>query len=127
LNDTYFVTLIDLYFLKQIAMFRGLKAKAKASFVVFIIVFSKDILVSGLHLIPERSRFNREISWFFIVPVSLIGVVFSLRVIRDAYLKKKKEGGRLFNINVLFALPLLLYISLFIMLAIMAIVYEIFI
>lgn len=108
-------------------MFRELKGKAIASFLIFIIVFLKDILVSGLHLIPERSQFNREISWFFIVPASLIGVVLSLIIIRDSYLRKKNKGKRLLDVNVLIVLPLLLYISLFIVLAIMAIVYEIFI
>jgi hypothetical protein len=108
-------------------MVRRLKGKAITSFVIFIIVFMKDILVSGLQLIPERSPVNREISWFFIVPASLIGVVLSIIVIRSGYLRKKNEGKRLFDINVLLALPLLLYISLFIVLAIMAIAYEIFI
>lgn len=108
-------------------MFRELKGKAIASFLIFIIVFLKDILVSGLHLIPERSQFNREISWFFIVPASLIGVGLSIIVIRAGYLRRKNEGKRFWDINVLLALPLLLYISLFIVLAIMAIVYEIFI
>lgn len=108
-------------------MFKRLKGKSITSFVIFIIVFLKDILVSWYHLIPGRSRLNRELSWFFIIPISLIGVILSVNLIIDAYVKKKKEGARFFDINVLFALPLLVYISLFIVMAIMAIVYEVFI
>jgi len=108
-------------------MFNRLKAKAITSFIIFIIVFLKDILVSWYHLIPARSRLNREITWFFILPVSLIGVVLTIIVVRSAYLRKKTESKPFFDINVLLALPLLLYISFFIVIAIMAIVYEIFI
>lgn len=108
-------------------MSKGLKGKAIISFVIFILVLLKDILVGWCHLIPGRSRLNRDLSWFFIIPISLIGVILSVNLIIDAYVKKKKEGERFFDINVLFALPLLMYISLFIVVAIMAIVYEIFI
>lgn len=105
-------------------MFYGLKGKSITSFVIFILVFLKDILVSGFQIIPERHPLNRAISWLFVVPASLIGVILSIMVIRTAYLKKKNEGARFFDINVLFALPLLFYISFFIVLAAVAILYE---
>lgn len=116
-----------LCFNNLVLMFNRLKAKAITSFIIFILVFLKDILVGWYHLIPARSRLNREITWFFILPISLIGVVLTIIVMRSAYLRKRSEGKRFFDINVLFALPLLLYISLFVVMAIIAILYEIFI
>ena len=108
-------------------MFIGLNRKAIASFVIFILVFLKDMLVSGFQIIPERSPVNRAISWLFVLPATLIGVVLSIRVIRAGYLRKKNGGARMFDISAIFALPLLIYISFFIVIEIVAIVYEFFI
>jgi hypothetical protein len=108
-------------------MFVGLNKKAIASFVIFIIVFLKDILVSGMQIIPVRSPLNRAISWLVIAPGALIGVVLSIQVIRAGYLRKKNGGSRLFDISTIFALPLLIYVSFFLVIDIIAIVYDLFI
>ena len=77
------------------------------SFIIFIIVVLKDILVSFLEIIPERSPANRLISWLFILPLIIIGAVLSVKIIRESYLKKKNEGKQLLNINLILSLPAL--------------------
>ena len=94
-------------------MFDGLNRKAIASFVIFILVFLKDILVSGFQIIPERSPVNRAISWLFVLPATLIGVVLSILVIKAGYLRKKNGGTRMFDISAIFALPLLISVNSF--------------
>src|SRR5689334_4159182 len=88
--------------------------KALLSFVIFILVFLKDLLVSGLHVIHPRSTLNFDLTYFFVVPASLIGVVSSILVVRDAYVRRKNNGTPFFDINVKLALPLLSYISFFV-------------
>jgi len=51
------------------------------SFIVFAIIILEDIFVSYLHLIPERSRINRIISWLTILPLALISMILSMQVI----------------------------------------------
>ena len=97
--------------------------KALLSFVIFILVFLKDLLVSGLHVIRPRSMLNFNLTYFFVVPASLIGVVLSILIVKDACLQKKNNGIPFFDINVKLALPLLLYISFFIAIGGLDIIY----
>jgi len=85
-----------------------LNKKAIISFCIFIAIVVKDILVGYLQVIPERSPANRLISWFFIIPIMIIGVVLSLQTIREIYLQSKYGGKSLFNINLFLSLPVLL-------------------
>lgn len=84
--------------------------KAIASFVIFCIILVKDILVSDLKLIPVRSPENRLISWFFILPITMIAIAFSIQIIKIKYLERGSANNRFFDINLLLALPVLLYI-----------------
>ena len=86
-----------------------LNKKALASCSIFIIVIIKDVLVSYFKIIPERGVTNRLVSWFFILPLIIIGGVLSLQVIRENYLQNKNRGEALFNINFIFSLPALIY------------------
>ena len=80
------------------------------SLFVFIILISKDILVSCLHLIPERSPTNRLISWVVILPLSIVGIILSIRVIRY-YLRHWLDKRTIpIDLTLLLLLPFLLYI-----------------
>jgi cation transport ATPase len=85
---------------------KKINKKAFISSVTFIIILVKDILVSGLQVIPERGLTNRLISWFFIIPIMIIGTVLSIQVIREKYLQIKSKP--FFDINLLLAIPTLL-------------------
>lgn len=61
------------------------------AFAIFIIVLIKDILVSDFKVLPVRSLLNRQISWFLILPLSLVGVVLASREIRRTYLGSEKK------------------------------------
>jgi hypothetical protein len=82
--------------------------KAVISFIIFIIAILKDILVSGLKIIPERGILNRSISWYFILPIIIVGTILSVIMIAENYKKKKNEGGIFFDINLILSLPTLL-------------------
>lgn len=86
-----------------------LNRKALISFIIFIVVVIKDVLVGYLEIIPQRSPANRLISWFFIIPIIIIAAVLSLQVIRESYVINRNEGKPLFSINFILSLPALLW------------------
>lgn len=90
--------------------FKNLNRKALLSFVIFCIDLTKDILVSDLRIIPVRSQLNRSISWFFILPITLIGIIFSIQFFRNKYIKNVKANNRELDVNTFLALPIFLYI-----------------
>lgn len=57
-----------------------IRKKAGWTVLIFLTAITKDVLVSGLRLIPERSLLNWQISYFFIVPIMVLGLIFSLQV-----------------------------------------------
>lgn len=87
--------------------FGSVNRKALTSFIIFCIVLLKDVLVSDLKLIPVRAPINRLISWLFILPITIIGIVFSIQVIRKKYLNR---DDHFLDINLFLALPILLYV-----------------
>jgi hypothetical protein len=99
--------------------------KAVFSFSVFLVVLLKDILVSGFAIIPQRGSLNGIISYLFILPLSLIGLLSSVTVIWDAFINKRKNNIRFFNKDVILALPLLVYVLFFVILEVVLIIYEI--
>ena len=60
---------------------RLIQKKATWTFVIFLIAITKDILVSGFELIPERSPLNWKISYFFIMPIMILGLILSMQVV----------------------------------------------
>lgn len=90
-----------------------IRHKAILSFVIFLIVIVKDVLVSYLELIPERSKANRTISWFVILPLAIVGVILSIQVIKEAYLMKVKNNKRLLGFNIYLSLPMLVWLLYF--------------
>jgi hypothetical protein len=101
--------------IKKIANYirKGIKYKAIASFVIFVIIVTKDILVSCFHVIAERSRMNRTISWFIILPLAVIGVLLSILIIREKYFQKAARKNRFIDANLLLALPNIIYVGYF--------------
>jgi hypothetical protein len=89
---------------------KNIHKKALISFFAFCIILIKDILVSDFKIIPVRSPLNRAISWFIIFPITIIGMVFSLQVIRRKYLEVKEVVKSLFDINVMISMLILLYV-----------------
>ena len=82
-----------------------LSNKALFSFFAFVIAVIKDILVSWLKLIPERGLSNRIISYCVIMPLLIIGLIFSVQGIRRNYKFKVQQNKLFFDINLLLALP----------------------
>ena len=80
------------------------------AFAIFMIVLVKDILVSGFEIIPVRSLLNRQLSWFFILPISLIGAVLAIQAIQRAVSSRKEKGSGIINTNLVLSVPILLYI-----------------
>jgi hypothetical protein len=81
-------------------------------------------LVSGFAIIPQMGLLNGILSYLFILPVSIIGLLLSINVIWDAFISKRKNNIRFFNKNVILALPLLMYILFFVILEFVAIIYD---
>jgi len=92
--------------------------KAIISLLIFFVIFTKDYLVSYLHIIPERSPLNRSISWFLILPLSILGVIFSIQIIRSKILERKNEMKSVFDLNFILSLPCLLYVLYWILIAV---------
>jgi hypothetical protein len=83
--------------------------KAILSVVIFLIIIVKDFLVSYLELIPERSKVNRTISWFVILPLAFVGFIFSIQVIKETCLAKAKKNKRFLTLNLCLSLPMLVW------------------
>lgn len=91
----------------------ALSKKAVISFILFLIILIKDILVSYLELIPHRSSINRLLSWFIILPLTIIGITLSVQVIVGSFLQWKNANRRLINTNFILSTPILLYVLYF--------------
>lgn len=88
------------------------KRIALLSFICFFIVILKIFLINALQLVPVYSSASRRISWLGILPITIIGVVSSVFVISIKYQAYRKNGGRIWNADLLFSLPMLLYVVL---------------
>lgn len=89
----------------QFMLHSQLNKKALISFIAFIIAIVKDILVSWLEIIPERGLTNRLISYCFIMPILIVGLIFSIQVIRKNYRAKILENRSFFDTNLILSLP----------------------
>lgn len=86
----------------------AINKKALISFLIFIIIISKYILINKFEIIPQYGILNRALSWFIIMPLILIGTFFSFRVLRENYLQKINKNKRFFDYNLLMSIPTLL-------------------
>ncbi len=86
------------------------------SFLIFIILISKDVLVSSLHLIPERSPTKRLISWLVVLPISIIGIILSVRIVKHYLHYWLDKRVLLINRTLLLSLPILLYVMYYVIL-----------
>lgn len=97
--------------------------KAKLSFIFFIIIVIKDVLVSVLKVIPERSPANRLISWFIIVPLMVVGIIFSIQVIKNNLSEGKIKPA--INKNIILSLPILFLGLLFLIMIFYMVIFQI--
>lgn len=96
----------------------NINKKAIISFLIFIVILTKDYLVSYLHIIPERSPLNRSINWFLILPLSILGVIFSIQIFRSKFLERKYEKKSVIDLSFILSLPCLLYVLYWVLIAI---------
>jgi len=92
---------------------RNLNKDALISFIIFIIIICKDVLVSYIQIIPERSPLNRLVSWFIIFPLSIIGIILSTKIVKYYVYYWVEKRYFLIGRTFLLSLPTLLYISYF--------------
>jgi hypothetical protein len=84
--------------------------KAFSSFIILCIIIIKDILISDLEIIPIRSPANRMISWFLILPIFIVGCIFSFQFLYGSYVKQKSSADKRKLLNTFLAIPILLYL-----------------
>jgi hypothetical protein len=89
---------------------KKLNRKAVISFIIFCIILLKDVLVSDFKLIPIRSPANRAISWFIILPLTIIGVFLSFQILKKKSVLMYKEREFFIDANILISIPILLYV-----------------
>ena len=99
---------------------KNLYHNALFSFFIFIILISKDISVSFLHLIPERGPTNRLISWLVVLPISIVGIILSIRIVRHHLRYWLDKRVVLINWTLLLSLPILLYVMYYVILFIVS-------
>ncbi len=78
------------------------------SIIIFLVCMIKLVLINWFELLPIYGSTNRFISWFILLPLILIGVVLSIRVIKN-YLPVSEKAFK--SYNVILIIPLLLYSS----------------
>ena len=66
------------------------KRQAVFSLCVFVVIAVKYLLVNRMELINPNSSWHRILSSFFIMPLLLAGVYYSLGIIVDSYREKRK-------------------------------------
>lgn len=84
-----------------------LNIKALLSFIIFVLIITKDILVA-YNIIPVRSLMNRQISYFVVLPLWIVGMVLSVWVMSEFFLVRRNLKKTIANINFWLALPILL-------------------
>lgn len=84
-----------------------LKIKALLSFIIFILIITKDLLVE-YNIIPVRSLLNRQLSYFVVLPLWIIGMILSVWVMVELFLVRRGLKKVIANINFWLALPILL-------------------
>jgi hypothetical protein len=101
---------------------KQIKTKAIISFLFFVIIVLKDFLVY-LEIIRVRSPLNFYISWLIIVPLSVLGVFFSVQILIGNFYKKTNEKKQLIDINFILSLPCFLYCLFFFVILIIGFFY----
>ena len=61
------------------------KAASILSFVIFLFIVGKLIIVNDLKIINPYSPTNRLISWGIIMPLTIAGIVISINVFKKSY------------------------------------------
>jgi len=82
---------------------------ALISFIIFIIILAKYILVNRVQIISPYGPGNRIISYLIILPLMLIGTFLSLRVIKKNYLTSTNSDKPFFDIYLILSIPCLFW------------------
>lgn len=88
----------------------SLRRKSQLSFVIFVICLLKWVLVNVQGAIPVYGSMNRIISWIVFLPLIMVGLFFSLKVIFLS-IKAQRHEGRITNL--LLVSPLIFFIIFF--------------
>lgn len=84
-----------------------LKVKALLSFIIFILIIAKDILVY-YNVIPVYSLLNRHISYFVILPLWVIGMILSVWTLGELFWVSRQLKKVIRDLNFWLVLPILL-------------------
>ena len=88
----------------------GIDKKSIISFVIFLFCILKYYFFNVIELYPKYGNVNRFVSWIVIMPLILIGLILSLKVIINTYKSNESKANIL---NIILVLPLLLFIIYF--------------
>ena len=84
---------------------KNFNKKAVTSFIFFLIILLKEIIVNYFELIPVRSKLNRSLSWFGVAPLMIVGAFLSFLVLKNKVTDRKKVGGEILDFSFLMSLP----------------------
>ena len=73
----------------QVSKLMKAKGQAIFSLCVFGVIVLKYLLINRMELINSNSNYHRILSSFFIMPLLLAGVYYSLGIMVDSYRKKE--------------------------------------
>ena len=88
--------------------------------IVFLVILAKDIFINELKYINPYTPTNRIISWFIILPLTLIGTILSVKVLT---LLPASIKAKLVSLDLYLVLPFLLYIGYFVLQIVFAIIF----
>ena len=87
--------------------------------IIFLVVLAKDIFINEFNYINPYTPANRIISWFIILPISLVGTILSIRVLTLLPASIKAKLG---SIDLYLVLPFVLYVCYFVVQIILEII-----
>ena len=79
--------------------------------IIFLVVLAKDIFINEFNYINPYTPTNRIISWFIILPISLVCTILSIRVLTLLPASIKAKLG---SIDLYLVLPFILYVGYFV-------------
>ncbi len=82
-----------------------IEIKSILSFLIFLLCIAKIFLINWFEILPIYSSTNRAISWGILLPLILIGCIWSITIVKK-YLSVSSNVG---VYNLALVVPLLLY------------------
>jgi len=84
----------------------SIKIQAAISFGIFLLIAAKYLLVNHLKLINPYTPHNRVLSYLMVLPLSFIGLLLSIQVVKSTLATSKKN---ILTYTTILAMPMLLY------------------